>query len=113
MSLFQCFISFARPTIPKSKNQTKPTQNSNPTSRAHTNPTSKAKAYFRNFRRKKKKRGYTCREGGRRRRATRYGVEVPDIETKRVNAGAMEGGRRQWRVAVERGREKKEKLKIP
>jgi hypothetical protein len=81
------------------KSQTKPTQNSNPTPRAHTNPTSKAKAYFR---RKKKKRGYTCREGGRSHRAARYGGEVPDTETKKVNTGAMEGERRQWRATVEK-----------
>ena len=30
---------------------------------------------------------------------------MPDTETKKVNAGAMEGGRRQLRAAVERGRE--------
>ena len=81
------------------KSQTKPTQNSNPTSRAHTNPTSKAKAYFR---RKKKKKGYTCWEGGRSRRATKYGGEMPDTETKKVNAGAVEGERRQWKAAVEK-----------
>ena len=43
--------------------------------------------------------------GRRKLGAARYGGEVPDTETKKVNAGAVEGGRRQLRAPVERGRE--------